>query len=161
MYRRFFIPALVLTCTLFLLTSCKKDEVQARESIEGDWEVTAITSMYGEFFNGSFSSSQNLTESGQLGTFSFTESTVEYSFTRQDTVYSGNGAWTLELERVNSGFTRVNQSTLTLANDYVFDVTFEDGTKNSEKKAEYLSLMEIASQDSGAGIMIQLNLDKR
>jgi len=92
----------VVTCVHF--TSCVDDELQAEDSLEGVWNVTEIFSLYGEFFPTGFNSSSNLTEEGALGYFNFNENNVAYSFTRNDTLYSGNMDWNLDIEKRTTGF---------------------------------------------------------
>ena len=52
---------LMLSC---LLMSCNRDEVQAEKSLTGEWNITAITSIYGEFSPTSFDPSSTLSETG-------------------------------------------------------------------------------------------------
>lgn len=144
---------------LVLFAACNKDEIQAEKSIEGNWKVVEITSYYGEFFsNGGFDPSETILDSGDLGSFNFSENFVDYSFTRNDTLFSGNGSWVLELEKVNQGFTKVNKFTLTIEGHFEFDVAFEDQTKNAEKNAKELTFMEYPT--SGFGVGIELKLEK-
>lgn len=49
-----------------------------------------MTSYYGSFSEITFSPEDEVKESGQLGEFNFGEDSVEFSFTRNDTLYSGN-----------------------------------------------------------------------
>ena len=63
------IKILFLLLMAFLFFACNKDENQARKSIEGDWEVTAINSTYGEFVNNGFDPDTTIEEIGELGTF--------------------------------------------------------------------------------------------
>lgn len=159
--RNAFLATTLLFSLAVLFTACNRDEVQARKSIEGEWEVTTITSTYGESTQNGFSSDSSFSETGALGTFDFGDESVAYAFTRRDTAFAGSTDWTLVVEKVNSGFTKVNQSTLTLENEFTFDVQFEDGTKNAEKKAEYATFTQTLENGSGPGVLIQLSLDKK
>lgn len=154
---------LIITIALLFL-ACNKDEVQAERSLEGVWDITAIDSEYGEFtqsqFGSSFDSYDSISEYGLLGTFNFSETTVDYEFIRNDTMYSGNETWNLELEKVNSGFTRVNEFTLNIENQFLFDVSFGDETKNAEKNATSLTFLESPSE-SGYAVRLQISLEKR
>ncbi|MEL6845309.1 MAG: hypothetical protein AAFP02_19050, partial [Bacteroidota bacterium] len=64
------------------------------------------------------------------------EETVRFTFTRNDTLFSGTSDWELAYEKVRSGFFRVPQYTLTIDELGEFDVAFEDGTNNSQRNAE-------------------------
>jgi len=144
--------------------ACKKDEVKAEESLEGEWDITTITSDYGEVAQNSIGSntfypSELVEETGQLGTFSFTENTVDFEFTRNDTLYSGTENWNLELEKVNAGFTRVNEYILSIENQFLFIVAFGNETKNSEKNATSITFLESPSE-IGYGVSIQMELEK-
>jgi len=158
MNTRFLIPTLGFIFLSLLVISCNRDEKQATASIEGDWNVTAITSQYGNFTNNAFDPTDEISESGELGTFKFKESTVDFSFTRNDTLYTGNESWTLVAEKVNSGFTRVTEFSLTIDNQFDFKVFFEDQTKNSEKNAQNATFLETPS--SGFGVSIDISLEK-
>lgn len=143
--------------------ACKKDEVKAEESLEGEWKIVSINSEYGTFtqsqFGSSFDPFDEVSENGDLGFFEFIESTVDFEFTRNDTMYTGNESWNLDLERVNVGFTRVNEYTLTIENQFLFDVAFGDETKNSEKNATSITFLETPSEN-GYGVRIQMELEK-
>jgi|GEM_PF-832205 hypothetical protein len=139
-----------------LLISCNKDERQAKNSIEGMWEVTAITTTKGQINNAFFVETSTETETGQLGTFDFLDETVNYNFTRIDTTYNGSSIWFLKSEKINAGFTRVNQHTLTLTDNFIFDVTFEDDTKNAEKNAKKMTLTKNPIPNNSILIMISL-----
>lgn len=155
---------LVLTIVL-LLTSCNKDKKQGIKSIEGTWNVKSILSIYGGFDIQNnvvvgTNETERVDESGDLGQFSFGEKNVEYNFTRNDTVYHGNSTWELQLEKVNSGFTKANQWKLIVANEFTFDVVFDDDTKNAEKKAKNIEF-ENWPLESGNGVAFLLKLQKK
>lgn len=145
-----------IACLLF--ASCKKDERQAQQSLQGKWKVTAIESNYGDFSEGGYAVDTSISESGKLGTFNFSEDQVDYEFTRRDTLYSGSRAWQLRAEKVNDGFVRVLQFTLTVENEFTFDVQFEDATKNSEKKAKTAIFWEQPS--TASNVLVTLWLEK-
>ena len=152
---------LILFTLIFslLLISCNRDRVQAKKSIEGTWNVVAISSQYGEFVQNGFIADTTIAESGELGTFDFAKESVAYTFTRNDTSFTGNESWEISAEKVNNGFTRVTEFTLTLGNAIVYDVFFEDGTKNSEKKANTARFTETPTE-VGPGVIIELSLEK-
>ncbi len=143
----------------FQLASCTKDQVQAENSLEGIWEVTLIRSNYGMFSETVFNATESIEESGELGTFNFMEDVVQYSFTRNDTLFNETSSWRIDLEKVNSGFTRVNEFTLDIEDQFLFDVRFEDETSNAEKDAKNVSLTQIPQDNSG--ILIEIILEKR
>ncbi len=132
--------------------------MQAENSIEGVWEIVGIISQYGTFSENSFIPSQKVEELGQLGTFTFGEESVDFNFTRNDTMYSGSSSWVLDFEKVNAGFTKEPKFTLTITDHFLFDVFFEDGTKNSEKDAEQATFT--ATPSSGIGVQIEFSLEK-
>ena len=157
---------LIITRTIFaiaisamvFISSCKKDEAQAEDSLVGEWQVTEINSYYGTFTENSQNIIGEKLEKGSLGSFLFKDEVVDYSFTRNDTLYSGTDNWILSFEKVNSGFTQVNKFTLSIGNKFDFDLTFEDQTSNAEKDAKFINLAETPT--SGKGVMIMLRLDK-
>ncbi len=150
-----------LTLILSLaLTSCQKPVVKAQKSLEGEWDVVGIISTYGEVVTNGFISSYDVQETGALGEFNFQENTVTYSFTRNDTLYSGTTPWNVDHDKVNSGFVRVDQFTLTLDNEYVFDVAFGDQTNNAEKNATEVAFSEDPTA-LGWNVRIDLSLEKR
>lgn len=151
---------LFLAFSFFTITSCEKDEKQAINSLEGEWDVVSINSIYGEFLENGFSPDETISEEGQLGTFHFMESTVEYEFERNDTTYSGNSPWSLEVSKVNNGFIKTNQFTLSIENHFLFDVTFGDATKNSEKNANEAKLVQ-SPTETGYGVQIEISLKKK
>jgi hypothetical protein len=149
---------LTLLLLAFLLsTGCNRDEVQAKKSLEGEWVVSEIYSTYGEYSVNGFSASHTVSETGMLGTFNFVAETVEYSFNRNDTTYAGNEPWNLQLERVNSGFTKTNKFTLTIGAEFIFDVSFEDETKNAEKNAINATFRQDPDFDEEVLVVIMLN----
>lgn len=150
------LSTIMILCLFF---ACAKDEKQAASSIKGDWEITAINSIYGDFSGNGFAPDTTIEESGELGTFMFNDDMVEFNFTRNDTIYVGNGAWDIKAKKVNSGFTKVTQFTLDIDTHFQFDVSFEDGTKNSEKKATSATFVEMP--DDGYGVLMELFLEKK
>ena len=146
--------------SFFVISSCEKDEKQAINSLEGEWNVVAINSIYGEFSENGFSTDETIAEEGQLGTFHFMENTVDYEFERNDTTYSGNKSWNLDVSKVNNGFIKTNQFTLSIDNQFLFDVTFGDATKNSEKNATEATLVQ-SPTEPGYGVQIEISLQKK
>lgn len=151
--KKIFTLALVL-----LLISCSKDLDQGIDSLRGTWQVTYIKSSYGEFFTNGFDTNEVLEEEGDLGTFIFNEKTVDFDFIRNDTLYAGTALWKLDLEKVREGFFRSNAFTLTLEDNFDFEAQFGDATKNAEKNATALSLVDFPTQ--GFGVAIEMDLIK-
>lgn len=144
---------------LMIFFGCNKDETQAVNSLEGTWDIVTITSHYGGFSENVYNADTVITETGQLGSFTFTENVADYSFQRDNKFYAGNENWVLQHERVNSGFFKVSKFTLTIENQFVFDVLFEDGTNNAELKARNISFLEIPMEKTD--VLIGMELDKR
>ena len=149
----------VLVFITLLFNSCRKDEVQAERSLEGTWNVTAITSWYGLLDETSFNAEETIEESGQLGTFEFGATSVDFNFTRNDTLYTGSSTWELHLAKVQSGFFRVNEFTLEIDGEFTYDVTFEDATRNAERNANSLTFIE--EQFGDPGVLIEMILEKQ
>lgn len=144
---------LVLGLAFLLSVSCSKDEEQAYDSLIGTWTISEIKSIYQEL-----PANEVVEETGTLGTFVFNQRTVNFDFVRNDTVYQGNATWNLDLEKVRSGFTRENSFTLDVDGFFVFDAFFGDGTRNSEKNAE--SLFLIQTVDNGFTPIFEMTLKK-
>nr|WP_299486911.1 hypothetical protein [uncultured Allomuricauda sp.] len=144
---------LVLGLAFLLSVSCSKDEEQAYDSLIGTWTISEIKSIYQEL-----PANEVVEETGTLGTFVFNQRTVNFDFVRNDTVYQGNATWNLDLEKVRSGFTRENSFTLDVDGFFVFDAFFGDGTRNSEKNAE--SLFLIQTRDNGFTPIFEMTLKK-
>lgn len=151
----------LLGCLIILISfaACRNEEDEAINSIRGSWEVTNITSSYGHFRENGWTSSETISEMGELGRFEFSEDSVAFEFTRNDTLYTGNDAWSLTTERVNAGFAKVTVYTLIIDNHFILDVEFEDGTKNSERNAENVNFIE--TPEIGFGVLIEFELDKQ
>ena len=143
----------------FIVMSCNNDLMEAEESLEGAWDIIRIESFYGEFSETTFNSSEMVVDSGELGSFLFTQNFVEFNFTRNDTLFSGNSQWAINHERIREGFFRTNEFTLTIQDQFVFDVTFGDDTRNAERNASAASFITKPGDDSG--LYLVMSLDKR
>lgn len=149
---------------LFLLVVCsffacqKNDEIQAEDSLMGVWDIVTVSSMYGEFSDNGFDPAETISESAPIGTFHFKKDVVEYNFSRNDTLFTGTVSWQLDLEKVRSGFFRENKFTLTIEDHFLFDVSFEDSTRNAEKEAKSATFLE--RPNSGFGVLIEMTLEK-
>ena len=156
---------LLIVLSVSLLVACDKDQVQGEASLKGSWVVNEIESIYADFdieegVVRGIGDSEKETESGNLGFFNFSDSQVTYEFTRNDTLVSGEGAWELKLAEVNQGFFKVNEWTLIIGEDFVFDVRFEDETKNAEKNANSVEF-DNWPKSSGNGVAFFLKLEKQ
>lgn len=142
-----FIPLMFATCT--------KEQLQhAGNSVQGTWNVIEIKSIY---YDGGRPTV--IEEDGLLGNFNFMADSVSFEFTRNDTLYAGNSAWDLKLEKVNDGFYKRSVYTLTIEDQFAFDVTFEDGTTWSEKDAQQMTFLN-GCHDSVPELCIELLLEK-
>lgn len=160
MNNKIFIRTLLVIGTAFMFTGCKKDDIQAAKSLKGEWDVVAISSFYAKFIENGFVPFETIEESGQLGTFHFKEDSVDFNFMRNDTLYAGKAAWNLDLEKVRQGFSRGNEFTLTIEDYFILDVSFENGTRNSEKNANSMTFIETPTT-TGFGVAIEMSLEKK
>lgn len=118
-----------------------------------------IISYYGDFSDSGFNPTETIEEAGDLGSFEFTENTVDFEFSRNDTLFSGSSIWDLNMERVNAGFVKVPEFTLTIEEQFLFIVAFEDETKNAEKDAMEITF---AGQPIGnSRVFMEISLEKR
>ncbi|MEL7340374.1 MAG: hypothetical protein AAGM67_07815 [Bacteroidota bacterium] len=145
----------VLSIGLF---SCQREEVQAINSLEGNWNITAITSYYGEFDETAFNPTETVEEAGQLGTMQFEAETVRFNFSRNDSLFAGNSDWALEFEKVNEGFFRVPRYTLFIDALGTFEVQFEDDTKNAQRDAQNAIFREVT--DTPQERIVHFTLEK-
>lgn len=148
----------ILLISLFYFSSCEKDDVQARESMVGNWNVVEIRSLYANFTENGFNPIETISEQGQFGTFNFEEGVVDFTFTRNDTLFTGNSTWNLTMEKQQSGFFMENRYTLDIENEFIFDVAFGDRTQNSEKNAQEITFRN--DPNPGPGVAITMVLEK-
>jgi len=149
----------ILLITFVLLSSCAKQNLRnAEKSLKGDWIVTEIYTQEGERVNGGIDITDEQTETGDLGEFTFTDDELTYSFTRLDSLYEGSSAWILNREKVREGFVRVEMYTLE-TDDYDFICEFGDQTSDAEKDAIEARLI-FETEGLGAYSMFQLELEK-
>jgi len=150
---------LLVFLVVFSGWSCQKDETQATQSLKGEWEVISTTSFYGNFIGNRFDVNERVDESGSLGTFTFQDDLVQFSLTRNDTLYEFETEWGLEADKVRAGFFRETQFTLFLKDTFQFDVEFERGTRNAEKNANSATFF-YEPEHEGAGVAIEMELEK-
>ncbi|MEM6345055.1 MAG: hypothetical protein AAF927_14285 [Bacteroidota bacterium] len=141
-----------------LLVSCNRNQIQAENSLEGNWTVVAINSYYGDFGPNTFNVEETIEESGSLGTFNFTEERLTFSFTRNDTLFAASTPWTLSADKVREGFFRVPAFALSIENSFDFDVQFENETKNAERDADNVRFVSNLEEDSA--VYIEMSLEK-
>jgi len=133
---------LLLCCLalLFTFSACEKQNIKrAEKSLDGTWLVTKIYSAYGEKMEFGTQTNEEFTEEGDLGTFTFSNASVDFKYTRLDTLYEDSSDWDLTRQKVNVGFTKAEQYTLTFDNKS-YRCRFGDETKDAEKKATELTL---------------------
>jgi len=152
----------VLYCGLILCTisACEKQNLKrAEKSLDGTWSVVKIYSAYGQKLELGTQTTEEFTEDGNLGTFTFSEASVEYSYTRMDTLYEDRSNWQLIREKINAGFNKTEQYTLSF-NNKAYICRFGDETKDAEKKATEVTL-EYESDKTGAYTSIMFWLKKQ
>jgi len=144
---------------LFTLLSCgKKNLRNAEKSLKGNWTVTEIYSAEGERLTNGIDITDKQTETGDLGEFNFMDNTVNYSFTRLNSLYEGSSGWTLDREKVNAGFVRVEVYTLK-TDDYDFVCEFGDQTDDAEKNATEIQLI-FETEETGPYTTFHLSMEK-
>lgn len=147
-----------LCLMLLLIAACKSDLKHGQESLEGRWVVSKIISTYGEKLELGTTISETVEEEGVLGTFTFSEEELDYSYTRRDTLYNKQANWSLSENKVQEGFFKVPEYTLTIEEeDWIVD--FEDGTSDATRKARAVVLSR-ATTSVGPYQNIQLFLSK-
>ncbi|NBC02285.1 MAG: hypothetical protein GVY20_01125 [Bacteroidetes bacterium] len=92
--RMFLIIVTILPIALF--TSCTTSfQDRQIKNIPGEWEVFEVTTDFVNFepFK------PPIEESGELGFFEFTKSTVTYNFIRNDSLFTGSGPYSIDRNR--------------------------------------------------------------
>jgi hypothetical protein len=156
-------PTLLLLLISLCFVSCQKYDLQeAKNSITGNWSVVEITSFYAEFNGNGARPIETISEQGQLGNFNFEEDSVTFTFTRNDTLFTGNSAWSFTSEQRQAGFVMEVDATLVIENEFTFGVTFEDGIINSEKNAQEVTFSNgnRTGVRNGIGVSISMILEK-
>lgn len=131
----------------FLCISCiSNDYRHAKRSLQGTWRVTSVFSDENDT-SGPNRDGQHK-EAGQLGSFTFSENDVTYSYTRLGKTYSGTSPWKLTREKVPQSFVSVERYTLYLK-DQSYHVSFGDRTSDAERNAREitLKLIPVANED--------------
>ena len=135
---------LLCFCTIaltFFSASCRSSLSHAEKSLQGTWHVKSIFSNEYDK-SGPYKDGQHK-ESGDLGTFTFTEKELSYSYTRLGKNYTGTSPWNLSSKKVPQSFTSVVRFTLSLK-DQAYDVRFGDQTSNAEKDARQIELHPVS-----------------
>jgi len=152
-------PTLVILFLFLLFTACEKVNIKAGEqSLEGNWAVMNITTLYGERSDLGITVQENFEENGSLGAFNFSERKVIAEYTRLDTLYDIASIWELKRDKINEGFFKVEQYTLCLE-DQNFICKFGDQTKNAERDATRVRLL-FETTEMGAYEQFILELEK-
>lgn len=150
----------ILFVLVLLPVYCARNQIQAIDSIEGFWQVTEIRSHYGQYAGGPLSIENTVLDTGIIGSFSFERDNVEYNFTRNDTVYQGISPWKLNHRKVQNSFFLVSEFTLEIGEEFLFNVTFEDGTRNAERGARSMTIVDDSIATSVNSAVIELELLK-
>ncbi len=145
---------------LSILGACGKSDLQhAENSLIGSWEVISIQTSTGERLENGISFESNETEEGELGTFTFTDDLVSYSFDRLEQNYANELNWVLIREKVNQGFSNVEQFTLEM-DSLSYICKFGDETSDAEKNANFVRLI-YETKSIGPYVAYTLNMEKK
>lgn len=143
--------ALVMVLILF---SCSKDLGQGEDSLMGTWDVVFAETVPVNFEN------RLPEDQGNIGTFIFKEDVMDYFFVHNQDTLTGSSPWRLSLKKQREGFFRVNDFTLKLENFLDFKVNFEDQTRNAEKDAREIELIQDVGPNPNVDYLI-LKLNKQ
>ncbi len=145
----------IILSVFLIVSACKEDDTsQGVNSLQGVWQVNEAISIYDN------SGNDRVDEAGNLGQFIFDGDTLQFEYTRNDTLYQGVERWQLQRSRENQGFTRVNVFTLIIENYETFICEFGDQTRNSEKNATNITLRREPEENS-QDAWIELSLSKQ
>lgn len=87
--------SLAVSCT----TSFQDRQIK---NIPGEWEVFQTTTLFAEFLENGFNPTEPpIEESGDLGFFDFSKTTVNYAFVRNDSLFSGSGSYSVDRNRIS------------------------------------------------------------
>lgn len=128
---------------LVLLSSCMSKSDSASESLQGVWNVTKIS----QTVDGTTDS-----QDGMLGTFEFTQTTVDYSYQFNGVTEANDFEYQLDITRENAGFTNVDR--FDIVGEENFRVRFGDQTSDAYENADMMVLERVLVTDS-------LSLDQR
>lgn len=128
---------------LVLLSSCMSKSDSASESLQGVWNVTKIS----QTVDGTTDS-----QDGMLGTFEFTQTTVDYSYQFNGVTEANDFEYQLDITRENAGFTKVDR--FDIIGEENFRVRFGDQTSDAHENADMMVLERVLVTDS-------LSLDQR
>ena len=131
---------------IFISASCKSRLSHAEESLQGTWHVKSIFSNEQDK-SGPGKDGQHK-ESGDLGTFTFSEKEVSYSYTRLGENYSGNSTWKLSSKKVPQSFVSVVRFTLSMNDKEAYEVRFGDQTSDAEKNARQIELHPVSASNN-------------
>ncbi|MEN0050194.1 MAG: hypothetical protein AAF806_24225 [Bacteroidota bacterium] len=151
--------SLILLFLALTFFACEKANLNAGEaSLEGTWNVNSIFSAYGERTELGINVEESIQEEGNLGAFNFSETTVDASYTRLDTLYKIASSWELKRDKISEGFFKVEQYTL-CTDDQSFICEFGDQTKDAERNATQIRLI-FETTEIGAYEQFVLKLEK-
>ncbi len=136
-----------LTISLLLFVGCSNPIDDGLDSLEGYWTIGKIVEIENEILSqGTFNISQ-VENDMPIGFFNFLERELSYEYSLSTGTYMGSESYVLNHERVNSGFTKIDQFTLIIGTRS-FDITFGDETKNSFQNATQITLTETTSNNT-------------
>lgn len=148
----------VMVLPILFLVSCQSDDLQDDiDRLIGRWNVIQINSYYGEFVENGHNGLDIVEETGDLGQFTFEDfDAMEYSFTRNDTIYVNSGSWGFQKDRFREiGFFKTTKLSITVPENQVFDVDF----RNSYGPENTIQLF-MEPKNLGFGVAVELFLEK-
>jgi len=92
---------IVLAGLMSLAASCTTSfQDRQIKDMPGEWEVFKTTTLFADFLENGFNPLEpRIEESGDLGIFDFSQRTVNYTYLRNDTLYTGSGDYSIDRER--------------------------------------------------------------
>jgi len=145
---------LIVILLATLSFSCSKDLEQGEDSLMGAWDVVFAETVPINFGN------RLPADQGNLGTFTFRDDVMDYFFVHNQDTIMGSTPWLLTLDKERQGFYRTNSFTLKLESFLDFKVNFEDQTRNAEKDAREIELIEDVGLNPNVDYLI-LKLNKQ
>ena len=96
------LPILIVLAGLMSLAASCTTSFQDRQikDMPGEWEVFKTTTLFADFLeNGIDTFEPRIEETGDLGIFDFSQRTVNYTYLRIDSLYTGSGVYSIDRER--------------------------------------------------------------
>lgn len=140
------ISILIALCILLCLSCGSDDEQHAHDSLIGTWSVVEGRVSFAQIENGIEIENGEVTSEGNLGTFQFARSTMDYQFKISETE-SLNTAYTFNVTKENAGFTRVDKYVVE-AEEENWRVRFGDETSDAHCDATDITLTRSMETDT-------------